>query len=157
MNKAKLGELLFRLVEIICAGFLFLIAVLTIAQVIMRYIFNYSFTWSEELSIALFAYLGFIGIGVAYSQSRHLYVDALIVILPRSVRKIIDSIALGLTISFLIVVIFQMVKVMIATSNVGLTTPALLLPMGYIYLSVPVGCLLFLTQVVKKFWNLWRK
>jgi len=157
MNKTKANESLLKLVEIVCAGFLFLIALITIAQVIMRYIFSYSFTWSEEISIALFAYIGFIGIGVAYSQNRHLYVDALIIILPKPIRKVIDSIALGLSIIFLIVVIFQIVKVMIASSKVGLTTPALLLPMVYIYISIPVGCLLFLIQVVKRFSDIWRK
>jgi C4-dicarboxylate transporter DctQ subunit len=157
MNKAKFIEFLFKLVEIFCAGFLFLIALFTIAQVIMRYMFSYSFTWSEELSIALFAYIGFIGIGVAYSQNKHLYVDALIAILPQSIRKVIDSIALALTIIFLVVVIFQIVKIMNASSKVEITTPALQLPMVYIYLSIPVGCLLFLIQVVKRFWNLLRE
>ena len=157
MNRAKFSDLLLKSAEIFCAGFLFVIALLTITQVIMRYIFSYSFSWSEELSIALFAYIGFIGIGAAYSQDRHLYVDALITILPKSVRKIVDSIALGLSIIFLIVVIYQMVKVMIVTYKVGNTTPSLELPMVYIYLSIPVGCLLFLIQVVRKFRNLWSK
>ena len=155
MNITKLVESLMKLVEIFCAGFLFLIALFTIAQVVMRYIFNYSFTWSEELSIALFAYIGFIGIGIAYSQNRHLYVDALVTILPKTIRKIVDSIALVLTMIFLIVVIFQIFKVMVASSKVGLTTPALLIPLVYIYISIPVGCLLFLIQVVKRLWNLW--
>ena len=140
MNRTKLNNSLLKVVEILCAGFLLVIALLTITQVIMRYIFSYSFSWSEEISIALFAYIGFIGIGAAYSQDRHLYVDALIAILPKAVRKVVDAIALGLSIIFLIVVIYQMVKVMITTYKVGLTTPALLLPMVYIYLSIPIGC-----------------
>ena len=154
MKWNRVNEMLVSVFEIFCAGFLLLIAGLTIAQVIMRYVFNYPFTWSEELAIAAFIYLGFLGIGVAYAQGRHLYVDALVMILPRSVRKVIEGIALGFSAIFLLVVIEQMIKLMIVTYKVGINTPALQLPKAIIYVSLPIGCLLFLIQVVRKFWNL---
>jgi C4-dicarboxylate transporter DctQ subunit len=154
MKWNRVNEILVSVFETLCAGFLFLIAGLTIAQVIMRYVFNYPFTWSEELAIAAFIYLGFIGIGVAYAQGRHLHVDALVVILPKSIRKVIEGIALGLSAIFLLVVIVQMIKLIIVTSKVGINTPALQLPKAIIYVSLPIGCLLFLIQVVRKFWNL---
>jgi TRAP-type C4-dicarboxylate transport system permease small subunit len=154
MKWNRVNEILVSVFETLCAGFLFLIAGLTIAQVIMRYVFNYPFTWSEELAIAAFIYLGFIGIGVAYAQGRHLYVDALVVILPKSIRKVIEGIALGFSAIFLLVVIVQMIKLIIVTSKVGINTPALQLPKAIIYVSLPIGCLLFLIQVVRKFWNL---
>src|SRR4030042_4073030 len=156
MKLSRGNERSITVAEVICALFLFLIAGLTIAQVILRYIFNYPLIWSEELSILVFIYLGFIGIGVAYAQGRHLYVDALLVMLPKSVRRVIEGIALGFSTVFLLVVIVQMIKVMMGTSKVGLTTPALLLPMIVIYVSLPIGCILFLMQVVKRFWNLGR-
>jgi TRAP-type C4-dicarboxylate transport system permease small subunit len=154
MKWNRVNEILVSVFETLCAGFLFLIAGLTIAQVIMRYVFNYPFTWSEELAIAAFIYLGFIGIGVAYAQGRHLHVDALVVILPKSIRKVIEGIALGFSAIFLLVVIVQMIKLIIVTSKVGINTPALQLPKAIIYVSLPIGCLLFLIQVVRKFWNL---
>lgn len=156
MNWAKVNKLLIAVVETICAGFLLVIAGLTIVQVILRYVFSYPLIWSEELSILVFIYLGFIGIGVAYAQGKHLYVDALVVTLPKSIRKVIEGIALGFSSIFLLVVIVQMIKVMVVTSKVGITTPALLLPMPVIYVSLPIGCLLFLIQVVRRFWNLGR-
>ena len=154
MKWNRVNEILLSVFEAICAGFLLLIAGLTIAQVAMRYVFNYPFTWSEELAIAAFIYVGFIGIGVAYAQGRHLYVDALVVILPRSIRKVIEGIALGFSAIFLLVVIEQMIKLMIVTYKVGINTPALQLPKAIIYVSLPIGCLLFLIQVVRKFWSL---
>jgi C4-dicarboxylate transporter DctQ subunit len=143
MKLSRVNERSIAVAEIICALFLLLIAGLTIAQVILRYIFNYPLIWSEELSILVFIYLGFIGIGVAYAQGRHLYVDALLVTLPKSIRKVIEGIALGFSCVFLLVVIVQMIKVMLVTSKVGITTPALLLPMIVIYVSLPIGCLCF--------------
>jgi len=156
MSGAKLDEFLVTGAEVFCALLLLLIAGLTIAQVVMRYVFNYPFTWSEELAIAAFIYLGFMGIGAAYAKGRHLWVDALVALLPSSTRKVVDGIALGLTSAFLLLVIGLMVKVMIVTTKVGITTAALQLPMAVIYLSVPIGCTLFLVQVVKGFWHLGR-
>src|SRR5512145_714249 len=105
MSGAKLDKLLVTGAEVFCALLLLLIAGLTIAQVVMRYIFNYPFTWSEELSISAFIYLGFMGIGTAYAKGRHLWVDAFVAVLPPSIRKVIEGIALGLTSAFLLLVI----------------------------------------------------
>jgi len=154
MKWNRVNEVLVSVFETTCAGFLFLIAGLTIAQVAMRYVFNYPFTWSEELAIAAFIYLGFMGIGVAYAQGRHLHVDALLVILPKSIRKVIEGIALGFSAIFLLVVIVKMIDLMIVTYKVGINTPALQLPKAIIYVSLPIGCLVFLIQVIRKFWNL---
>ena len=154
MRWNRVNEILVSVFETICAGFLLSIAGLTIAQVAMRYVFNYPFTWSEELAIAAFIYLGFFGIGVAYSQGKHLQVDALLMILPRPIRKVIEGIALGFSAIFLLVVIEQMIKLMIVTYKVGINTPALQLPKAIIYISLPIGGLLFLIQVVRKFWSL---
>jgi TRAP-type C4-dicarboxylate transport system permease small subunit len=156
MKMAKFNDRLLSVVESICAGFMVVIAGLTITQVILRYIFSYPLVWSEELSILVFIYLGFIGIGLAYAQGKHLYVDALLVMLPRPIRKVIEGIALGFSAIFLLVVIEQMIKLIIVTYKVGINTPALQLPKAFIYISLPIGCLLFLIQVVRRFWNLRR-
>ncbi|HVN97374.1 MAG TPA: TRAP transporter small permease [Syntrophorhabdaceae bacterium] len=156
MNGKRLNEVLVGTAEILCALLLILIAVLTIAQVIMRYVFSYPFTWSEELCIAAFIYLAFLGIGVAYSQDRHLWVDAFLVMLPQTVRTIVDRIVLGLSAGFLLFVSALMIKVMVVTSKVGITTAALEIPKAFIYLSLPLGMILFFVQVVRKFRKLGR-
>jgi C4-dicarboxylate transporter, DctQ subunit len=156
MSGNRFNEVLVRATEVVCALLLILIALLTIAQVIMRYVFSYPFTWSEELSIAAFIYLGFLGIGAAYAQDKHLWVDAFVGMLPESARKVVDGIVLVLTAGFLLLVGALMIKVMIVTSKVGITTAALEIPKAFIYLSLPVGCILYLIQVVRKFWRLGR-
>jgi len=156
MRWNRVSERIVAVAEIISALFLLLIAGLTIAQVVMRYVFSYPFTWTEELSIAAFIYLGFIGIGVAYAQGRHLWVDAFVGMLPASLRKVVDGIVLGLSSAFLLILIVLMIQVMIVTSKVGITTAALQLPRAVIYLSLPMGCILFLIQVVRRFWGLGR-
>ena len=47
-----------------------IMAILVIAQVVLRYIFNDPLTWSEEMSRIVFIYLAFIGIGAAMRALR---------------------------------------------------------------------------------------
>ncbi len=156
MSWNRCSEVLVRATEIFCALLLIFIAVLTIAQVIMRYVFNNPFVWSEELSIAAFVYMTFLGISVAYAQDRYLWVDAFVAALPRTAAIIVNGLVLVFSAGFFILVGILMVKVMVVTWNVGLTTAALEIPRAFIYLSLPLGCVLFLIQILKKFRRLGR-
>ena len=151
MKTTKIVDSLITGAEFFSSLCLFLISALVIAQVIMRYVANYPFTWSEELTTIAFIYLTFSGIGVAYAKRRHLYVDALIAILPNSVVKIINILVLCLSSIFLIIVAEEMIRLMIVTSRMDTTTAALQLPVFLVYLALPIGCLLFLTQIVRRF------
>ena len=154
MSWNRFDELLVGTVEIVSALLLIFITVLTLAQVIMRYIFNNPFTWSEELAIAAFIYLTFLGISVAYARNRHLWVDAFVAALPRTMAIVVNGLVLALSAGFLILVSILMIKVIVVTWKVGITTAALEIPRAFIYLSLPLGCVLFLIQVLKRFRNL---
>jgi TRAP-type C4-dicarboxylate transport system permease small subunit len=156
MSWKRFDELLVGTVEIVCALLLIFITVLTLAQVVMRYIFNNPFTWSEELSIAAFIYLTFLGISVAYARDRHLCVDAFVAVLPRTTAIIVNGLVLALSAGFFILVSILMIKVIVVTWKVGITTAALEIPRAFIYLSLPLGCVLFLIQVLKRLRNLGR-
>jgi len=154
MSWNRFDELLVGTVEIVSALLLIFITVLTLAQVIMRYIFNNPFTWSEELAIAAFIYLTFLGISVAYARNRHLWVDAFVAALPRTMAIVVNGLVLALSAGFLILLSILMIKVIVMTWKMGITTAALEIPRAFIYLSLPLGCVLFLIQVLKRFRNL---
>jgi C4-dicarboxylate transporter DctQ subunit len=68
----------------------FLLAAMTLvsfAQVVARYVFNYSFTWALELTMVCFAWLIFLGIPYGVRIGSHIGVDALVKALgPKSAR-----------------------------------------------------------------------
>ncbi len=67
---------------------------LTFAQVVARYVFNYSFVWALELTGVLFASLIFIGMSYGVRVGSHIGVDALVRALrPGPARKDHDRIA----------------------------------------------------------------
>ena len=67
-----------RLEEGLVAFLLAAMTLVTFAQVVARYGFNYSFTWALELTTVLFAWLIFLGIPYGVRVGSHIGVDALV-------------------------------------------------------------------------------
>ena len=67
-----------RLEEGLVAFLLAVMTLITFAQVVARYGFNYSVTWALELTTVLFAWLIFLGIPYGVRVGSHIGVDALV-------------------------------------------------------------------------------
>src|SRR5690606_40534383 len=76
-----------RFEEWMIAALLAAITLITFAQVVARYIFNYSFVWALELATFLFGGLIFLGISYGVRVGAHIGVDALVKVLPRKVAR----------------------------------------------------------------------
>lgn len=93
-----------RLEEGLIALLLALMTIFTFAQVVARYIFNYSFVWTLELVTVLFAWLIFIGMSYGVRVGAHIGVDALVRTLgPRSAR-IVAGIAAALCLAYAVII-----------------------------------------------------
>jgi len=66
--------------------FIIILFLLTL-QVISRYFFNFSLTWTEELSVALFVLMTYFGVSSAVTYRKHLRIDALLDVVPYQVKK----------------------------------------------------------------------
>jgi len=99
-------KLLKRLDEWLIAILLAAMTLLTFAQVVMRYVFNSGFTWAQELTTILFAFMIFIGISYGVRVGAHIGVDALIKIFTPQVRRIVSVIAVLLCLLYAGMVIY---------------------------------------------------
>jgi TRAP-type transport system small permease protein len=86
MNRAIDGFC--RLIEILIAVFLAVMAVMVFGNVVLRYAFNSGIIVSEEVSRWLFLWVTFLGAIVALKEHGHLGTDALISRLPVLGKKI---------------------------------------------------------------------
>jgi C4-dicarboxylate transporter, DctQ subunit len=78
-----------KLEEGLIALLLASMTLITFAQVVARYVFNYSFVWALELTTWLFAWLIFLGIPYGVRVGSHIGVDALVRALrPRAARTV---------------------------------------------------------------------
>jgi TRAP-type C4-dicarboxylate transport system permease small subunit len=74
----KLYELLEKAIDILMGSFLALMGLFILGNVLLRYFFNYSLTWAEELSRFLFVWITFLGAIGALKNNKHLGFTSLI-------------------------------------------------------------------------------
>ena len=65
------------------------IMLLLFVQVVTRYLFNHSFTWTEELSVLLFVWMTYLGVSSAVTYRKNLRIDALLDVVPFKVKKVL--------------------------------------------------------------------
>ncbi|MGB9839465.1 TRAP transporter small permease [Thermovenabulum sp.] len=125
--------------EYVLSFLLALIACVMMLQVIMRYVFNSSLSWSEELSRYAFVWSAFLSIGYTIKKKTILRVDTLIEILPKGIKntvKILVSLIMVVFFAFLLINSIPTVnKIFISKQE----SPALGIPMYLIYTSTILG------------------
>lgn len=117
-------------------------------QIIMRYVFNNSLSWSEELATYLMMWMTWIGASYGVKQNMHLRVTIFIDMLNGKIRDcayiFIDVIWMIFSI-YMVVMGIRVVKMSYAGYRVS---PALQIPMYLIYSSVVVGCVLMCLSLI---------
>jgi TRAP-type C4-dicarboxylate transport system permease small subunit len=136
--------------EYVLSGLLIVIAVITMLQVIMRYVFNASLSWAEEASRYAFVWSALVSIGYTIKENSILKVDTLIEALPALLKNLlITLINLGVTLFFGYLFISSIPAVQRVIST-GQTSPALKLPLGWVYFAAIAGFFLATARSVQK-------
>lgn len=106
-------------------------------QVIFRYVFQHSLTFSEELARYLFVYIVFFGTAVVARENGHIVVGVLVQRLKGKIAKYTKVAAYTSIILFVTILFYHGSKIVTLTSYQ--LSPALRIPMSYIYLAIPVA------------------
>ena len=106
-------------------------------QVFFRYAMNAPLYWSEEIARYAFVWLVFIGAAIASKRGAHIGVDYLVMHLPEIPKNILAIFVNLLVLFFISCVIYMSVGVI--KSNITQLSPAMRIPMGYIYMAIPKG------------------
>jgi TRAP-type C4-dicarboxylate transport system permease small subunit len=131
----KINEIL--LLIAISAMFIFVFA-----NVIGRYVFSNSISWAAEVSRYLMVSVAFLGMGLAMKQSRHSAFYIFQDLFPALPRKIIRIIVAIIIIAIMVLLLF--LGFQYALKYMNNLTEVLRWPVGYWYLTIPVGALLFI-------------
>ena len=133
-----------RLVDAVLVGLLCVMVGLILFQILGRYVFNYSISWSEEAARFAMVWMTLLGAGLAMRNRTHVGIDVLIVRMPRIVQQVAKSASFLLGAWFLVVVILG------STSMISLgliiRSTALQVPLALPYLALPVGMGYFLLE-----------
>lgn len=137
-----LGELfsgLMLAVRWVCATILMTLTAAVFTSVIVRYfgLFQGSMPWIDELARYLSIWLVFLGSAVALQQGKHVSADFLLGIVAPRVRPYLSLLIMLSMLVFLVVLTREGIGLVQRTMRQ--LSPALGVPMGYVYLAIPMG------------------
>ena len=122
--------------DIISAVLMSVATIAIVVQVIMRYLFKSSLSWSEELARYVFVWMTFISISYGIKMRKHVKIEAALSLFPKKIRPVI--VIIGDIISLVVTGWMLLGKVI----RSGQVSPAMSIPMYFIYLAPAVGYIL---------------
>jgi TRAP-type C4-dicarboxylate transport system permease small subunit len=131
-----------------------LMVTLVFSQVILRYVFFYSISWSEEFATISFIWIVLLGAAVGIRKQEHLGINILLKHLPRKVCQILESFTKLIIIAFFFLLFWSSWQVAIANMLRRLYTVDI--PVGYVRMVLPgmaLFCILFEIELVIKLFN----
>lgn len=140
-----------KIEEIIIVFCVIAITVVMNVNIVLRYVFNMSWSPTEEVCLVLVVVFTFIGSAYAARIGAHLFASFLFDIPTISLRfkkalAIIIALVSGVTAAYVAYLGIEFIEL---TYNSGRTTPALGIPFYLFYSSLPVGFVLIAWQELR--------
>ena len=130
-------------------------------QVVCRYVFNQSLSWSEELTQYLFIWATFISVSYCVKKRISIKIEQFFTMLPTKGKTILRLFRHTLVFIFCLIMIPYAVTYVQQAVQSGATSSALGIPMYYIQSAPLIGFILLIVRVaqawVREFKNLRRK
>lgn len=137
-----------------------LMVVLTVAmttlifiQVIMRYVFQNSPAWTEELSRYLFLWAIWIGASYGVKIKAHVRLTIVTGKLSKGLQDVVNVLVWILWVLFQIFLVVKGFELVRMFFTAGQVSTAMHIPMWLAYASVPVGCTLMTLRLLQNAWQ----
>lgn len=137
LDKIEDTALIFMFIAMVGAIFL---------QVVMRFAFNNSSSWSEELGKFLFVWLSWLGISIGHRKKEHIKITMLVDKLPEKFRLLSEAFTEIVLIAICGVTLYYgiiMIGIQWSVPYAGIKIST-----SWGYLSLVVGCGLFILRAV---------
>lgn len=125
--------------------------VLIFIQVVMRYIFQNSLSWSEELARYVFLWQTWVGASYAVKARRHFRVEMLVDLLKGRLRQWYELMVLLVWCGFSAFIAWQGSVLTAFLVRRWQLSAAMQIPIAFAYASVPVGCAM---MGLRLFWEM---
>ncbi len=129
-----------RILEVGLMGAVVVLVFTVLWGVFTRYVMNSPSPWTEEVATYLLMWVAMLGTAVAFDRRAHLGLDYLTKKFDPKVQTVNSVIVLILVIAFTALVMVYGGWILVEeTLNADQRTAALNIPMGYIYLVIPIS------------------
>ncbi|WP_455538931.1 TRAP transporter small permease [Terrisporobacter sp.] len=127
-----------KVLEFVCCILLSLMTIFATWQVVSRYVFSKPSTVTEELILICFVWMGLLGAAYVFGKQEHMRMSFLVDKLSEKNQGKMQLLAEVMVIIFaVLVLIFGGLKM--SQLCMGQSSSSLQIPMGYIYLALPLS------------------
>jgi TRAP-type C4-dicarboxylate transport system permease small subunit len=138
-----------RAVEIAGIAGVALVTVVGAIQVFFRYVLGASLFWSDEVMRYSMIWVVFLVAGLSYSRGEMLGAELLSAALPSRMRQVVEIAGKLCVIGLLLTIAWYGIELTASTATTR--SPAMQVPMNYIYAAIPTGSLLLVLHVIAGF------
>lgn len=135
--------------EVLSMTMLFAMVVIICYQVVMRYVFNRSPSWSEEVSLILMIWFGILSIPIGVRLHLHIGIEYLFNKFPKRTQWVLSRVIYALIAAFGVVMITAGLELVKFTSMS--TLPATKLPSSVKYAVIPLAGITLLYNAAELF------
>lgn len=135
MKKTRI--ILDKVMRIFNAGVFTILTLLTVWQVLTRYILNNPSTWSEEMASYLFAWVTLLGAAYVFGKREHMNIPVVVDLLPENVQHVLAIVNEFIILIFALVVMIYG-GISITSLTMGQASSSLPFQMGIFYAAIPL-------------------
>lgn len=128
-----------HLEEYLMAILLIALTLVMLLQIVMRYVFNHSLSWPEELCRYCFVYITFFTLGYCVKKNSMLRLDIIQEILPAKIWTVLQIFVRVTTFVFFLCMLVNSLDLFQTMRRTSRVSAALGIPYTFIYLSTVLG------------------
>ena len=147
----KITNIYNRLEEYLLVGSLVFNVIIVFAQVIMRSVFNYSLSWTEELSRYIFIWQTWLGTSTALKYNEHIRVELIYSFIKNvKIQRLFKILAYLIWFSFSLFLAFNGWKLTQSMLSRNALSSGMRIPLAFVYVSLPISSLLICLRLIPK-------
>lgn len=131
-----------KYVEFIMVSLTIIMVALVTYQVFERYVLHYTPPWSEELAVYLMIWFGIIGIAAGVRRGSHMALNYFADKMPEKVQNALEYVKYVLILIYSAILTYE--GIVMVELTMSQKSPAIGLPVGYVYLALPVSTVLII-------------
>lgn len=142
----KASRILFKVLEWFAMVCMVVLALVVFLDVILRYVFNQGFSWTQEMATLMLAWISLVGMAIGVLEKLHINIEMFTAKLPAKALSALESLnhiiiaAFGGAMVYFGIIIMDMTK--------KSTMPATKLPSSVLYIILPLSGLLILVNAL---------
>ena len=125
-------------------------SIILFVQVVFRFVLHASLPWSEEASRYLLVWTAFIGGAYGVRRGAHIGIEAFAFLLPKKAQKVLNLFVLIVSTVVCVVILKYGIDIVSTQLAKGQLSPAMRIPMGYMYAAIPVGMVFFIIRHIEE-------